>query len=214
MDIAAADVPPGKMYKLLVSTVMPRPIALVSTLNAEGAPNAAPFSFFNVFSDAPPLVVIGIEARRGDGRPHKDTARNIIDRGEFVVNLVSHAIAEQMVVCAVDFPEGVDEFAESGFTPRPSKQIKVPGIAEAPVSFECKVFNLQALPHNRTLVTGQIVHLHFRDGLVDDNMHIDTVGLDLVGRMQGGGWYSTTRDCFQIPLMTVDGWRAKKDKRT
>lgn len=213
MDFAAADLPPDRLYKLLVSTVMPRPIALVSSLNADGVPNAAPFSFFNVFSNAPPLLVIGIEGnRREDGKPHKDTARNIAARGEFVVNLVSRAIAEQTVVCAIDFPEGVSEFTEAGFTPRPSKQIAVPGIAESPVNFECRVFNIQSLPFNRSLVTGEIVHLHIRDGLVDRNMHVDAAGLDLVGRMHGAGWYATTRDRFEVPRMTVAEWRAKKDK--
>lgn len=211
MDFAAADLPPDRLYKLLVSTVMPRPIALVSSLNADGVANAAPFSFFNVFSNAPPLLVIGIEGnRREDGKPHKDTARNIAERGEFVVNLVSRAIAEQTVVCAIDFPEGVSEFAEAGFTPRPSKQIAVPGIAESPVSFECRVFNVQSLPFNRSLVTGEIMHLHIRDGLIDQNLHVDAAGLDLVGRMHGGGWYATTRDRFEVPRMSVAEWRARK----
>lgn len=117
MDIAASELSPDRIYKLLVSTVMPRPIALVSTLNEDGSPNAAPFSFFNVFSNAPPLLVIGIEgSKRDDGKPHKDTARNILARGEFVVNLVSHAMALPMVASAIDFPEGVSEFDEAGFT--------------------------------------------------------------------------------------------------
>ena len=211
MDIAAADLPPDRVYKLLVNTVLPRPIALVSTLNADGGANAAPFSFFNVFSNAPPLLVIGIQGNaRGDGKPHKDTARNIADRGEFVVNLVSRAIVDQMVVCSVDFPEGVSEFDEAGFTPRPSKQIAVPGIAESPVSFECRVFATQSLPYNRSLVTGEIVHFHIRDDLIDNHMHVDVEKLDLVGRMHGAGWYSTTRDRFESPRMTVAEWRARK----
>lgn len=211
MDIAAADLSPERIYKILVSTVMPRPIALVSTLNADGGLNAAPFSFFNVFSNAPPLLVLGIEGnRRGDAKPHKDTGRNIAERGEFVVNLVSHEIAARMVVCSVDFPEGVSELAEAGFTPRPSKQIATPGIAESPVSFECRVFDIQALPHNRSLVTGEIVHLHFRDDVIDGNLHTDVDKLDLVGRMHGAGWYATTRDRFEIPRMSVAQWEAKK----
>jgi flavin reductase (DIM6/NTAB) family NADH-FMN oxidoreductase RutF len=211
MDIAAADLSPDRIYKIMVSTVMPRPIALVSTLNADGGANAAPFSFFNVFSNAPPLLVIGIQGNpRGDGKPHKDTARNIAARGEFVVNLVSREITEKMVVCAIDFPEGVSEFAEAGFTPRPSKQIAVPGIAESPVSFECRVFSIQDLPYNRSLVTGEIVHLHIRDDLIDAQMHIDVEKLDIVGRMHGAGWYSTTRDLFEAPRMTVAEWQARK----
>jgi len=211
MDIAAADLPPDRIYKLLVSTVMPRPVALVSTLNADGIANAAPFSFFNVFSNAPPLLVIGIEgSKRDDGKPHKDTARNIAERGEFVVNLVSRAIVEPMVVCAIDFPEGVSEISEAGFTTLPSKQIATPRIAESPVQFECRLFSTQALPYNRSLVTGEIVHLHIRDDLIDDKLHVDAEGLDLVGRMHGAGWYATTRDRFEVPRMSVAEWRAKQ----
>lgn len=213
MDIAASDLSPDRIYKLLVSTVLPRPIALVSTLSASGGANAAPFSFFNVFSNAPPLLVIGIEGnRREDSKPHKDTARNIIERGEFVVNLVSHSIAEQMVACSVDFPEQISEFDEVGFTQRPSKQISVPGIVESPVSFECKLFNTQSLPYNRSLIAGEIVHLHFHDNLIDEKLHVDVEGLDLVGRMHGGGWYTTTRDQFEIPRMTLSEWRAQKNE--
>src|ERR1700761_1542863 len=97
MDFPAADLAPDRMYKLLTSTVMPRPVAWVSTLNANGSVNAAPFSFFNVFSEAPPLIILGIEGSRRDGQPLKDTSRNIAERGEFVVNLVSRTLAEQMV---------------------------------------------------------------------------------------------------------------------
>jgi len=211
MDFAAADLPPDRIYKLLVSTVMPRPIALVSTLSTDGRLNAAPFSFFNVFSNAPPLLVLGIEGnRRSDGTPHKDTARNIIERQEFVVNLVSHGIAERMVACAIDFADTISEFEEAGFTPRVSKQIAVPGVAEAPVSFECRLFAVQSLAYNRSLVTGEIVHFHIRDGLIDDKMHVDIDALDLVGRMHGAGWYTTTRDRFEIPRMSPEQWRARK----
>lgn len=213
MDIDATSLPPDRIYKLLVSTVVPRPIALVSTLSGDGRINAAPFSFFNVFSNAPPLLVIGIEGnRRDDGKPHKDTAQNIIERKEFVVNLVSREITEQMVVCAIDFPENVSELEEAGFTSRTSKKIQVPGIAESPVSFECRLFGVQSLPYNRSLVTGEIVHLHIRDDLIDEKLHIDVEKMDLVGRMHGAGWYTTTRDRFEAPRMTVAEWQAKKSQ--
>ena len=213
MDIAAADLSPDRIYKLLISTVMPRPIALVSTLAADGTLNAAPFSFFHVFSNAPPLLVLGIEGnRRGDGAPHKDTARNILERRAFVVNTVSRGIAERMVVCATDFPADVSEVDEAGFTPRPSRQIPVPGIAESPVSFECRLFDVHALPHNRSLIMGEVVHLHIRDDLIDARMHIDVDKLDLVGRMHGSEWYATTRDRFTAPRMTVAEWRALRSR--
>lgn len=211
MDIATSDLTPDRIYKLLVNSIVPRPIALVSTLNDDGAPNAAPFSFFNAFSNAPPLLVIGIEGNgRDDGKPHKDTARNIHNRGEFVVNLVSRSIAEQMVVSSLDFEEGVSEFDEAGFTQRASKQIATPGIAESPVSFECKLFNIQYLPYNRCVVTGEIVHMHYADAVIDEHMHLDADALDLVARMHGGGWYATTRDRFEINRMSIADWRKSK----
>ncbi|MBX7198603.1 MAG: flavin reductase family protein [Rhodospirillaceae bacterium] len=211
MDIAAEDLTPGQLYKLLTSTVMPRPIALVSTRDAGGTVNVAPFSFFNVFSEAPPLLILGIEGSNREGAGQlKDTSRNIAAQGEFVVNLVSREIADQMVACAVPFPEGVSELREAGLTPRASKQVAVPGVAESPVSFECRLFASQTLPQGRNLITGEIVHIHVRDHLIDENLTIDVAALDVVGRMNGNGWYCTTRDRFQIPNMTVAAWRAKK----
>ena len=213
MDVLTSDLSPDRLYKLLVSTVMPRPIALISTISADGTLNAAPFSFFNVFSNAPPLVVVGIEgSRREESGSHKDSARNIIERGEFVVNLVSHRIAERMVVCSVDFPQHTNEFEEAGFTQRPSKEISAPGIAESPVNFECRLYDTQSLPRSRTLVIGEILHIHIDDDAINEKMHVDVEKLDLVGRMHGGGWYSTTRDRFEIPRMTVDEWNEKKTR--
>ena len=208
MDIDAATLSPNRIYKLLVNTVIPRPIALVSTLSAAGLPNAAPFSFFNAFSNAPPLLVIGIEGNHRDGARLKDTARNIHDRAEFVVNLVSRAIAEKMVICSIDFDEDVNEFAEAGFSRRESRQIGTPGILESPVSFECRASNIQYLPHNRCIVTGEIVHLHFADGVIDDQLHLDVDAMDLVARLHGGGWYSTTRDRFEIDRMSLADWKS------
>lgn len=199
MDIATSELTPDRVYKLLVNSIMPRPIALVSTLNAAGLANAAPFSFFNAFSNAPPLLVIGVEGnRRGDGNRYKDTARNILDRGEFVVNLVSRSIAEQMVVSSQDFPDSVSEFDAAGFTQRPSRQISTPAIAESPASFECRLFDVRHLPYDRCIITGEILHMHFSDAVIDEQMHLDADALDLVGRMHGAGWYSTTRDRFEI----------------
>lgn len=210
MDIAAADLPPDRIYKLLVSTVMPRPIALVSTLSADGTVNAAPFSFFNVFSNAPPLLVLGIEGnKRDDGQPYKDTGENIRRSGEFVVNLVSHAMVEPMVVCAIAFPEGESEVTEAGLTTLPSKQIAVPRIAEAPVSFECRTYSIMDLPFDRSIVMGEILHLHIRDEAIDDKLHVDADALDLVGRMHGAAWYTRTRDRFEAPLIPLADWKAR-----
>src|SRR3954454_10198429 len=124
-------------YKLLVSTVVPRPIALATTVDAAGRVNAAPFSFFNAVSSRPPVVVLGINGE-GPGGGYKDTESNIRDTGEFVVNLVDEALAERMNICAVDFPSGIGELDQAGLTAIASAEVKPPRIAEAPVSFECK----------------------------------------------------------------------------
>ena len=213
MDIATSELTPDRIYKLLANAVVPRPIALVSTINPDGSLNAAPFSFFNVFSNVPALLVIGIEGNgRDDGKPLKDTARNIHDMGEFVVNLVSWTIAEQMVVSSLDFAEGVSEFDMAGFTPRSSRQINTPGIAESPVSFECRVANIQQLPLNRCIVTGEILHMHFADGIIDDKLHLDGDKMDLVARLHGG-WYSTTRDRFEMDRLSVAQWIEARDAK-
>lgn len=211
MDIAAAELSPDRIYKLLTSTVMPRPIALVTTLAADGSVNAAPFSFFNVFSNAPPLLILGIEGnKRGDGGPHKDTAANIRRSGEFVVNMVSHAMVEPMVVCAIDFPAGESEIDAAGLDTLPSQQVAVPYIAQSPVSFECRLYGSTDLPFDRTIVTGEILQLHIHDNAIDDRLHVDPDALDLVGRMHGGGWYTRTRDRFEAPRIPLADWRARK----
>src|SRR5713101_3775058 len=138
MHFDLAAIPQSDAYKLLVSTVVPRPIALATTVDSKGRVNAAPFSFFNAVSSVPPVVVLGIspgdpDNELGDG--YKDTERNIRDTGEFVVNLVDEAIAERMNVCDVDFPTGVNELEMAGLHPVASAEVRAPLIAEAPVSF-------------------------------------------------------------------------------
>ncbi|WP_436149266.1 flavin reductase family protein [Bosea sp. LjRoot90] len=207
MDWAAADLAERDLYKLLVNTVLPRPIALVTTVNAEGRANAAPFSFFNVFSHAPPLVVLGIEGRVG-GAPLKDTMRNIRATGCFVVNLVDRALVEAMQVCTIDFPDDVDEIAAAGLATAPGVSIAAPRLAASPVQLECReTVSLSLGTRNRNLVVGEIVHIHIRDGIVDERLHVDIDKLDLVGRLHGADWYVTLRDRFHAPRLTFDGWR-------
>src|SRR4051812_15342930 len=138
MHFDLAAIPASDAYKLLVSTVVPRPIALATTVDADGRVNAAPFSFFNAVSSVPPVVVLGVSPGDSAGDGYKDTERNIRDSGEFVVNLVDEAIAERMNVCAVDFPSAIGELDMAGLTPVASVGIRPPRIAESPVSFECK----------------------------------------------------------------------------
>ena len=202
-------IPAQDRYKLLVSTVGPRPIAWVVTQDANGVTNAAPFSFFNAVSGDPPLVIIGIGGRKpGDA---KDTGNNIRETGQFVVNMVSDANAEAMNITAIDFPAGVDEIKQAGLTTLPSSKIKVPRIAESPVAFECERFMNIDLGIDRTLVIGKVLAVHVRDDAVlnAERCYIDNEKLDLIGRLHGAGWYSRTRDRFDMPRIALADWNKK-----
>ena len=153
-------------YKLMVSTIVPRPIAWVVTCDQAGRLNAAPYSFFNAFANEPPVVVIGIGGRRpGDV---KDTGQNIRETGEFVVNLVSEETAQAMNVTAIDFPPEVDELFQAGLETAASTRIRPPRIAASPVAFECERMMAIELHHDRTLVVGRVVAMHVHDAAVID----------------------------------------------
>lgn len=184
-------------YRLLVNTVLPRPIALVTTVDAAGTINAAPFSFFNLMGSDPPILVLGIE-RRASGEL-KDTVANIRHRGEFAVNMVNEAIAEPMNVCGTDYPPGVDELHEAGLTPAAGQLIGVPHIAEAPASFECTVREILDIGDSRSLIIGNILAMHLADEYYDaERRYILTEKMGLIGRMHGRGWYVRTGDTFYM----------------
>ncbi len=146
------------IYKLLVSTVVPRPIAWVTTQDVDGSVNAAPFSFFNAVSGNPPVVAIGIGGR-GPGDV-KDTGGNIRRTGQFVVNLVSNALAEKMNITAIDFEKQVNELAEAGLHTAPSSRVKAPRIAESPVSFECERLVIVEVGVDRAVILGKVDPRH------------------------------------------------------
>lgn len=205
-----ATLSPQDRYKLLISTVVPRPIAWVVTQGLDGRLNAAPFSFFNVFGGDPPVLVIGIGGRApGD---LKDTGRNIRETGEFVVNLVSDAAAKQMNITAIEFPSEVDEIAEADLHTLPSTKVKPPRIEESPVAFECERFMIIELNVDRALVIGRVLAVHVRDDCVLDaaRCYIDTARLELIGRMHGGGWYARTTDRFEMPRIAVKDWPPRR----
>ncbi|UVC09450.1 flavin reductase family protein [Rhizobium sp. TH2] len=164
MDIDFTAISGPDKYRLLTNFVGPRPIALVGTRSPAGHNNAAPMSFFNVFSHEPPLVVLGIQAR-GNG-DEKDTVGNIRRTGEFVVNMVDMSIAEAMIVCSVNFASDIDELDFAGLTPVACNQIDVSRIAESPCSFECRLERFIDYP-NRSLVIGEVVHMHVPDRCLD-----------------------------------------------
>ena len=209
MHFDFGKIPHDQAYKLCVASVVPRPVAWVVSQDREGRVNAAPYSFFNVFSDNPVIVAIGCAARP-QGSP-KDTLANIEATGQFVVNLVSAATAEAMNVTAVDFPPGVNEIAEAGLTTTPSTMVKVPRIAESPVALECEVF--QFVPtHGHTIVLGRVLGIEVRDDCVLDasKFYLDTPRLELVGRMHGRGWYARTTDRIEIPRIPLAEWEARR----
>src|SRR5690625_2160307 len=192
----------GESYRLLVNTVVPRPIALVTTVDEDGVTNAAPFSFFNIMGHDPPILVLGIE-RRAPGE-YKDTLRNLRASGEFIVNLVSEAIAEPMNICAADFPADVDELAKAGLTAESGKRVAVPRIVESPVSLECTTMQLLEIGEDRSLVIGNIHALHLRDEFWDaERRYVRTEQLGLIGRMHGRGWYARTSDLFHMARKTA-----------
>ncbi len=193
-------------YKLMVSTVVPRPIAWVVTQSADGVVNAAPYSFFNAVSDEPPLLMVSISGR-GDGT-RKDSAANIRQTGQFVVNLVSAASTPAMVVTAIDFDPATSEVAQAGLPTLPSVAIAPPRLADSPVAFECEHFQTIELDGDRDLVLGRILLMHVADEAVLDaaRHYIDTPKLDLVGRMHGGGWYARTTDRFEVPRIPLAEW--------
>jgi flavin reductase (DIM6/NTAB) family NADH-FMN oxidoreductase RutF len=192
-------------YKLLVATVVPRPIALVVTQDKAGRLNAAPFSWFNVVSSEPPVVVLGIatrlpEARKHGGAEEKDTLRNIRMTGEFVINLVSEEIAAQANITEGDFSPDVDELKKARLTPLPSRTVRPPRIAEAPVALECRTFEIVTLSQTSAVVLGRVFAMHIADDcMLDAQRHyVDTPKLDLVGRMHAAGWYARTGDLFHL----------------
>jgi flavin reductase (DIM6/NTAB) family NADH-FMN oxidoreductase RutF len=207
-DLAALDA--QNAYKLLVSTVVPRPIAWVTTKDLDGSVNAAPFSFFNAVSGDPPVVAIGIGGR-GPG-DIKDTGGNIRRTGQFVVNLVSAALAEQMNVTAIDFDKSVNELAEAGLTTAPSAKVGPPRIAESPVSLECERLVIVEVGVDRAVVLGRVVAIHIQDDCVlnPERCYVDTQKLDLIGRMHGGGWYARTRDSFDLPRIPLADWPVRR----
>ena len=190
-------------YKLLCSFVGPRPIALVTTLGLDGIANAAPMSFFNVFAQTPPLLILGLQ-----DRPHgpKDTTRNIRDLGELVVNLVDAPLARQMVACSVDHPPEVDEALVAGFTWAASTSVRPGRIAEAPVSFECRLERTVDFP-GRCIVFAEVVHMHVRDTCIDPRtLRVLPEQYRPVARMHGD-WYVTAEDWYELrkPPLPGDG---------
>ncbi|MCA9279223.1 MAG: flavin reductase family protein [Phycisphaeraceae bacterium] len=193
-------------YKLLIGSVVPRPIFLVSTISREGVTNVAPFSFANAIS-AQPMLMMFCPANNDHGGI-KDTLRNCMPEsdggmGQFVVNIVSHAMVRQMAACAEPLGENESEFDLAGLTHATSTKVKPPGVAESLVRFECETREVHRFapdtPGGGNMVIGQVAAIHVHRDILDESTHIDPARLDAIGRMGGLG-YCTTRDRFDLPM--------------
>jgi flavin reductase (DIM6/NTAB) family NADH-FMN oxidoreductase RutF len=196
VDPGATDT--RNVYKLMIGVIVPRPIAFVSTLSADGVPNLAPFSFFTGVSANPPVIAFSPMIRPSDGRK-KDTLNNIEATREFVVNVVSEEIAEKMNLCSEEFPPEVDEFRVSGLTPVASDLVKPARVAESHVNMECRlvqVVHVSPKPLGGSIVLGEVLRFHIDDALFDD-FRIDPAKLRAFGRM-GGNTYARTTDRFEL----------------
>ena len=198
MDLRLAELPPLERYKLLIGLVIPRPIAWISTRSANGVANCAPFSFFNVFSEDPPLCVIGINPRDSDGAM-KHSLRNIRRTGEFVVNLVEEASANAMHASSEELPEEESEFEKAGLTEAPAALVQHPRIAEAAACLECRLFRLLEISATRQLVLGEILLVHAREGIIDPHTkRVSEQAYRPIGRLFASR-YCTTRERFNLP---------------
>lgn len=208
MDLSPSDLSIENRYKLLIGSVVPRPIAWVSTAAPDGTTNLAPFSFFCGVS-ANPMSLIFCPANNADGSP-KDTLRNILASsaksdgagGEFVVNIVPHALRREMAATAEELPYGVSEFDLASLERAPAARVRPPLVAASPFCYECRALQVIRLAPNQpsggNIVIGEVVHIHAHEGLVSDAFRVDPAALDAIGRMAGLG-YCTTRERFDIP---------------
>ena len=188
------------IYKLMIGAIVPRPIALVSTVSHDGILNLAPFSFFTGISSRPPLICF-CPGPRSEPGSRKDTLINISRNNEFVVNIVSEEIAEAMNLTSGEYPPETDEFKIAGLTPIPSDLVKPPRVAESPVNLECRVrlaVEFSQEPGGGNIVIGEVLRFHVDDRVIAENLRIDPDKLRAVGRMGGPTGYTRTRDRFDM----------------
>lgn len=207
VSIDPKDLPVQKLHQYLLGAIGPRPIAFASTVDAEGKPNLAPFSFFNVFSANPPILIFS-PARSGRTNTTKDTYNNVKVVPEVVINVVNYDIVHQMSLASSPYAPGVNEFEKAGFTALKSDNVKPFRVAESPVQFECKVNEVIELGTEGgagNLIICEVVKIHIHDEVLDSNGMIDQQKIDLVARM-GGDWYSraNAESMFEItkPIST------------
>lgn len=208
LTIDPKEIPVPKLHHYLLGAVGPRPIAFASTIDKDGNPNLAPFSFFNVFSANPPIMVFS-PARSGRTNETKNTFDNVKEVKEVVINIVNHTIVEQMSLASSPFSQDVNEFTKTGLTPIKSDKIKPFRVKESPVQFECKVNQIIELGQNGgagNLIICEVLAIHIKEEILDEKGAIDQYKIDLVSRM-GGNWYCRANEdsMFEItkPIMTI-----------
>ncbi len=201
LTINPRNIETAKLHSYLLSAVAPRPIALASTMDKNGNPNLSPFSFFNVFSANPPILVFS-PARRVRNNTEKHTLENIRETREAVINVVNYDIIHQTSLSSTEYKQGVNEFEKAGFTMLPSKLVKPFRVSESPIQMECKVNEIIELGKEGgagNLIICEVVLLHINENILNKNKMIDQVKLDLVARA-GGSFYSRAKDTFfEIP---------------
>jgi flavin reductase (DIM6/NTAB) family NADH-FMN oxidoreductase RutF len=197
MFLDPASVSHGAFYQFMISVIVPRPIAFISTLDRAGRRNAAPFSFFAGLTSRPPLLGVSIQLREGNP---KDTLRNIRETGEFVVNVVDEPLSKQMVQCSGEWADDVDELELTGLTTLPSERVAPPRIAESPVNLECRLHREVELG-NTVFVVGEILCAHARDTVLTEG-RVDPAKLRPIGRLGGDG-YCYVHEIFHLPRPKV-----------
>jgi flavin reductase (DIM6/NTAB) family NADH-FMN oxidoreductase RutF len=208
MKFDMRSLPLASRYKILNSTVTPRPIAWVTTISINGHNNAAPYSFFNAVGDDPPLIVLGLLKHHITGGM-KDTATNIMATGEFVVNLVCEEDAERMNQSSADCPPDISELDYAGIDTVTATLVKPPMIASSPVNFECRKVAALDIGPRQTIVLGEILVAHIKDQFISDpaKLYIDTPAMKLIGRTHGSGWYQRNTDQFKMERPVFDPTR-------
>lgn len=205
LSIDPKEVTPVKLQGYLQGAIGPRPIALASTIGSDGTPNLSPFSFFNVFSSNPPILVFS-PARRVRNNTVKHTLINVQDMREVVINVVNYDMVQQVSLASTEYPDGVNEFIKSGLTPVESDCVKPFRVAESPVQFECKVNDIIALGDGGgagNLVICEVLKIHVNEAVLDESGAVDQFKIDLVSRM-GGNWYSrANKGLFEVPKPLV-----------
>ena len=200
--ISPSDISQPELHAYLLTAVAPRPICFASTIDADGNVNLSPFSFFNVFSSNPPVMIFS-PSRSGRDGSLKHSHQNVLEVPEVVINIVNYPMVEQMSLASTAYDKGVNEFIKAGFTEVKSEKVRPPRVAEAPVSFECtvtEVIELADTPGAGNLVLAKVELMHINENYLDEKGQLDTQKLDLVGRM-GGSWYtrSSGDSLFEIP---------------